>query len=82
MSRGRCTTTPSTSGLRPRWATMTSIGSVSGRGIPHRRAADRCDAMVFGVVARTAAAIVCSGVRGKAATVATPRCTRINPDRP
>ena len=38
-SRGRCTTTPSSAASRSRTGRMTSTGSSSGRGTPHRRAA-------------------------------------------
>ena len=56
-SRGRWTTTAVEGACRDRWSSITSIGSSSGRGMPQRCAADRCDAAAPWPAARTAAAI-------------------------
>ena len=72
-SRGRWTIAPATVASRERSGTMTSTGSSAGRGMPQRRAAERCDAIAPRPAASTAAWIAWVGAR-RTVKRATPGC--------
>ena len=61
-SRGRWTTTPSSTRTGRRSGMRMSTGSATGRATPQRCAAERCEASTPGPAASTAAMIRCSGV--------------------
>ena len=71
-ARGRWTTIPSRREYRWRVGIVTSIGSFLGRSTPHSAAAVRCDAIVPGPVAHTAARARWCNVGGLPHNLATP----------
>ncbi len=78
-SRGRCTTTPSSVASRLRSTSISSVGSSSGRGIPHSSRPTGATPCAPRPAASTAAAIICSRVCRLPYRRATPGSRREHP---